>query len=445
MYDLIVIGAGPGGYEAAIYAAKMGKKVLLFEKKLLGGTCLNIGCIPTKTLLRSAKALHDCKNATLFGIEAPQPTINLPAIHKRKKDVIALLQKGIATALKKAKVTTITAKAEIKTANSVIANKIEYQTKNILIATGSKPAVPPIPGLDSAQVLDSTAILNLEEIPQSLIIIGAGVIGIEFANLFAEFGSEVTVVEMAGRIAPMIDADIAKRLQMGLKKSKIKFNLSSKVTRIKKGTLYYLNKKGIEEQVSGSYILNATGRTPILDIGLENIGVSCNKAGINVDKYGKTNITGVWACGDVTGRCLLAHSATREGIVAVNNMFGKEDEMNYTNMPSVIYTHPEVASVGASEEQLKEQEIAYKKIMLPLALAGRFIVEHPKESGTIKVLISTDDNSLLGLHIIGGYCGEFISTATTMMEAEMTVEDIARIIFPHPTVSEIIKEAIMHA
>lgn len=447
MYDLAIIGAGPGGYEAAAYAAKLGRKVVLFEKAALGGTCLNVGCIPTKTLLRSARALSDCREAGLYGVTTAAPVLDLAAVQARKRQVVATLGKGVAAMLKGAGVEMVQAEARLAGRGVVEAAGSRIEAKNILVATGSVPAAPPIPGLrESKAVVDSTGILECEEIPASLVIIGAGVIGLEFACFFAELGTAVTMVEMLDRIAPVLDDEIAKRLQSELKKKKVAINLSCKVTRIDGGTVHYTDAAGQAQQVTGTLVLNATGRQPVTrGLGLEEAGVVVERRGIRVDASGRTNVPGVWACGDCTGRLLLAHSASREGMVAVNTMFGKPDRMRFSAVPSVIYTHPEVAQVGATEAELKQQGTAYRKVVLPMAIAGRFLVEEAGRSGTVKVLVSERHGQVLGVHMIGGCCGEFIAAAAAMVELELCVDDVREIVFPHPTISEALREGILHA
>ena len=447
MYDLIVIGAGPGGYEAAAYAAKMGRKVALFEKQELGGTCLNVGCIPTKTLLRSAKALEDCQEAAEYGIQAGPAKLDMAAVQARKQKVIATLVKGISSMLKGAGVEVIKAEAKLIGHGKVTAAGKEYEAANILVATGSVPACPPIPGLrDNPKVLDSTGILALDTIPKELVVIGGGVIGLEFASFFATVGTKVTIVEMLPKIAPVVDEEISKKLMAELKKAGIVFNLSCKVLKIEGNVLTFADPQGKEQQISGDYILSAIGRSPVLKgIGLEEAGVEFDRKGIKTDEFGKTNVPGIWACGDVTGRCLLAHAATREGIVAVNNMFGTPDRMRYRAIPSVIYTHPEVAQVGATEAELKAKGIAYRSAVMPMAIAGRFLVENAGKSGTVKVLVSEKYGQVLGVHIIGGCCGEFIASAAQMVEMELCVKDVREIVFPHPTISESLKETVLHA
>ncbi|MFA6815694.1 MAG: dihydrolipoyl dehydrogenase [Lentisphaeria bacterium] len=449
MYDLIVIGSGPGGYEAAAYAAKLGKKVALFEKKDIGGTCLNVGCIPAKTFLRSSRAFEDCEEAKLYGIKnVGQVVLDMAAVQKRKQQIVSRLVRGVQSMLTGLGVEIIKAKAKMLSKNKVEADGKEYEASNILIATGSIPAAPPIPGLrDNPKVLDSTGILALDTVPKDLVIIGGGVIGLEFASFFATAGSKITIVEMLPKIAPVVDDEIAKQLMSELKKAGITFNLSCKVQKIEGNTLSFTDPDGKDQSITGDYILNSTGRTLVLqDIGLEEVGVDFDRRrGIKTDDFGKTNIPNVWACGDVTGRCLLAHSATREGIVAVHNMFGIKDRMRFNAMPSVVYTHPEVAQVGATEAQLQADGIAYRKSVMPMAMAGRFTIENAGKNGTVKVLVSEKYGQILGVHMIGGCCGEFLASATQMVEMELCVEDVRRIIFPHPTISEALKATILEA
>jgi len=443
MYDLIVLGAGPGGYEAAAHAGELGKKVALIEKKHIGGICLNSGCIPTKTLLHSTKILQVCKEAEDYGIKAGKLEIDYRKIQKRKKEVVALLLKGIEGKLKRSGVEIIWGEGQLLSKNAIKVNEKSYETKNILIATGSRPAVPSIKSIDSSNVLDSTAILELDKIPKSLTVIGAGVIGLELACFFNEMGTNVKVIEMLPHIAYQMDTEITSYLLKSLGKKGIDFALTSRVNTIDKKEISYMDENGKTETTQSKIILNATGRLPNLEnIGLDEIGILYDDKGIKTDLQGKTSVSGIWACGDVTGRCLLAHAATREGIVAVNNMFGKRDTMRYKAIPNVIYTHPEVAGVGVTEQMLQQEEIDYQKNLLPLNVSGRFIAENEKKQGYVKVLTGTRYHEILGVHIIGGAAGEMIYGAATFIEMEMRVQDIKEIVFPHPTVSEAIKETI---
>lgn len=449
MYDLMVIGAGPGGYEAAAYAAKhFKKKVVLFEKQELGGTCLNVGCIPTKTFMRSIKTLEECQAAKTYGVALEsEAKLDMAAVQARKQKVVSQLVKGVAAMEKSSGVEVVKAEARIVAPGKVEAAGKTYEGANILVATGSVPACPPIHGLrDNPLVLDSTGILALDKLPKALVVIGGGVIGLEFANFFSAAGTEVTIVEMMPKIAPVVDDEIGQLLTKALVRSGIKINLNCKVVKIEGSTLFYLDPDGKEQKVTGDYVLNSTGRRAVTQgLGLEELKVDMNRKGIVTDDFGKTSVPGIWACGDVTGRCLLAHAATREGIVAVNNMFGVSDRMSYKAIPSVIFTHPEVAQVGATEQELQAKGIAYRKVVQPMAMAGRFIVDYAGQNGTVKVLVSEKYGQVLGVHAIGGCAGEFICAASAMVGQEMTTDTVLRIVFPHPTVSESIREAVVHA
>jgi dihydrolipoamide dehydrogenase len=444
MYDLIVIGAGPGGYEAAAHAAKMGRKVALAEKQYIGGTCLNVGCIPTKTFLKSSKIFADCKNAACYGVHTSDVRFDMPAVVARKNKVVGTLTRGVESMLKRTGVEIIRGHAKLASRNSVQIGGETYPAKNILIATGSKPAVPPVPGIDSEAVLDSTSALELASVPQKLAIIGGGYIGLEFASFFSAVGTRVTVLEMLPQIAAGVDQDISARLLLALKKSGVEFKISCRVSRIAGDTVHYVDQNGVESSLTADCILNSTGRAPVLpDLGLEEAGIDFDRKGIKTSDLGKTNVAGVWACGDVTGRRLLAHAATREGIVAVNNMFGGKDRIRYEAIPSVIYTHPEVASVGKTEEELKASGIEYRKAMVPMAIAGRFLVENEGGSGMVKALAGARYGEILGVHAVGDASSEFIIAAATMVELEMCAAEAGELVFPHPTVSEALREAIL--
>jgi dihydrolipoamide dehydrogenase len=446
MYDLFVIGAGPGGYEAAAHAGRMGKKVAIAEKQYIGGTCLNVGCIPTKTYLRSSKLLAECKNGAAFAVRIPSATLDLPALIERKNRVVGTLIKGVETLLKRTGVEVIRGHARLASRSTVLVGETSYPAKNILVASGSRPAVPPIPGIDSSAVLDSTSVFGLTEVPKQLAIIGGGYIGLEFASFFSAAGTEVVVFEMLPQIAAGCDRDIADRLFKELKRQGIQFRTGTRVTRIEGRTLHFEDAAGAAGTFAADFILNSTGRVPILeDLGLEQTGVDFDRNGIKTSDQGKTNVPGIWACGDVTGRRLLAHAAAREGIVAVNNMFGGDDRLRYDSIPSVIYTHPEVASVGKTEQELVAEGVAYKKSVVPMAYSGRFIIENPQGAGVVKVLVGAKYGELLGVHALGDSSSEFIIAAAAMIEAEMCVSDVAQLVFPHPTVSEAMKEAILRA
>jgi dihydrolipoamide dehydrogenase len=306
--------------------------------------------------------------------------------------------------------------------------------------------VPPIPGIRSECVLDSDSVFNLTHIPRKIAIVGGGYIGLEFACFFNEIGAQVSVFEMLPQIAAGADLEISSRMLQILKRTGIDFKLSCKVLEIGDGAVHYAAGDGSRASVSADYVLNATGRAPnVSGLGLEDAGVDFSAKGIRTSGQGKTSVPGVWACGDVTGRRMLAHAATREGIVAVNNMFGKKDRIRYHAIPAVIYTHPEVSSVGKTEEELRTEGTEYKKSVVPMAVAGRFLVENEGGAGLVKVLTGSRYNQILGVHAIGDASSEFIVAAAAMVEMEMCISDVTEIVFPHPTVSEALREALVHS
>ena len=444
MFDLIVVGAGPGGYESAAHAGKLGKKVAIVEKKYMGGTCLNAGCIPAKTFLHSSKIFRGAREAGKYGVRLTSPEFDMPAVVERKNRIVGTLTKGVEGILKRAGVEVISGHAKLVSPNAIEVDSKRYEASNILIATGSRPAKPPVPGIDSLGVFDSDTIFGLTKIPASIAIMGGGFIGLEFACFFNEIGSQVTVFEMLPQVASGADQEIATRLLQIMKRNGVEFHLSCRVVKIEPQRIHYVSSDGSQQNVSADLILNSTGRAPMVnDLGLEAVGVDFTPRGIRTSDRGKTNVPGVWACGDVTGRRMLAHAATREGIVAVNNMFGKNDRVRYNGIPSVIYTHPEVAAVGQTEEELKAQNIEYKKSIVPMAVAGRFLIENEDPTGVVKVLAGARYGEILGVHTIGDPASEFIIAAAAMVETEMCVSDISEIVFPHPTVSEALREAIL--
>jgi len=446
MHDLIVIGAGPGGYEAAAHAARMGKKVALVEKERVGGICLHAGCIPAKTFLRSSKLFQEFGEAAAYGIRAESFAFDMPAVVDRKNRVVGTLARGVQGMLKRAGVETIAGHARLVSRGVVAVGGEHYQARNILIATGSRPAVPPIPGIRSERVLDSNTVFALTHVPERIAIIGGGYIGLEFACFFREAGSQVSVYEMLPQIAAGCDHQISGLLLQVLKRKGIDFHLSCRVLAIEGNSLRFAAADGAQASASADYILNATGRAPVVqDLGLEDVGIDFGPKGIRASDQGKTNIPGIWACGDVTGRRMLAHAATREGIVAVNNMFGIKDRIRYGAIPAVIYTHPEVSSVGKTEEELQAEGTEYRKSVVPMAVAGRFVVESEGETGMVKVLAGARYGEILGVHAVGDASSEFIVAAAAMVESGMSLTDASRIIFPHPTVSEALREAIDRA
>jgi dihydrolipoamide dehydrogenase len=444
VYDLIVIGAGPGGYDAAAHAGHMGQKVALVEKQRVGGTCLNVGCIPAKAFLRSSRLYRECAEAKSFGVEVDAFRIDMPTVVERKNRIVGTLVKGVEGLLKRSGVEVFTGHGRLVARNRVQVGDEILEATNILLATGSRPVVPPIPGIGSEAVLDSTSVFELTKVPSRVAIIGGSYIGLEFATFFNEIGVEVNVFEMLPQIAGGCDGDISDRLLQTLKRAGVTFNLSCRVVGIEGGTVRYENSSGEKEAYAADCVLNATGRAPVVEaLGLAELGVDFSPKGVRTNDQGKTNVPGLWACGDVTGQHMLAHVATREGTVAVNSMFGRPDRARYDAIPAVIYTHPEVASAGRTEEQLKAAGIAYQKAMVPMGVAGRFLIENEKGTGFVKVLAGAKYGEILGVHAMGDSASEWIVTAAALIEMQLSASRAGEIIFPHPTVSEALREAIL--
>ena len=453
MYDLAIIGGGPGGYVAAERAGAAGLKTVLFEKKSLGGVCLNEGCIPTKTLLYSAKVYNYAVNGDHYGVYAKDSSFNYGEIVARKDKVVKKLVAGVKAAMKAGKVEVIAEQAVIKGRSAegvtVSAAGADYVAKNLLICSGSEAAVPPFPGLKEAGdvIVTNREILSLKEQPKEIVVIGGGVIGMEFAAFFSTLGSKVTVVEMLPKILGPLDDEISSTLQKIYAKRGIEFCLRCKVTGIEGNTVVYEDPEGKVCRVSGDKILVSVGRRAnISGLGLENLGVEMllnrggKPCGIKVDSHMRTNIPNVYAAGDVTGFSMLAHTASREGEVAVNNILGKEDHMRYEAIPGVVYTNPEVAGVGLTEEQAKASGKEYEVLKLPMAYSGRFVAENEGGEGLCKIIVGRKHHEVLGVHMLGNPCSEIIHSACIAIEMEMTAEQLKEVVFPHPTVSEIIKE-----
>ena len=442
-YDLIVIGAGPGGYVAAERAGAQGKKVLLIEKGELGGVCLNCGCVPSKTLLNSSKVYYYATHGEAYGVKSGSVEFDLGVVMARKRKVIETLRKGIAALMKMNKVTVVSGEARLVSRNEVRVGDDVYQGDNILIAVGSSPAKPPIPGIENDCVYDSTRLLDIEELPESLVVVGGGVIGCEFACFFGTLGVQVTIIEMLPEICPAVDAEIAKMLRQELGKHNIKVHVGAKVESIGEGEVNF-TAKGKPQTVKASHVLVATGRVcNVNGLGLEEVKVDFDRRGIKVDDRCATNVPGIWAIGDVTGKQWLAHSASRMGEVVVHNICGRPDQMRYNAIPGVIYTMPEVATVGMTEAQAKEAGIPVKVGKMPLTASGRFLAETDRGRGVCKVIVHAETDVLLGVHMIGGACSEMIFGAAAMIETEMRVKEIEDIVFPHPTVSEMIRETLL--
>jgi len=450
MYDLIVLGGGPAGYNAAERAGHKGHKVLLIEGRALGGVCLNEGCVPTKTLLYSAKIFDYAKHSAEYGVTFGSAAIDHNAVVDRKGRVVKTLVSGIGAAMKKAGVEVVSEYGQIlgKDAEgfTVKAGDKEYKGAKLLICTGSSAAVPPIPGLREAVAagfaMTNREILDMRTVPEKLVVIGGGVIGLEMASYFNSIGSKVTVIEMMDKIAGPVDSEISKILHKNYLKKGVEFILGAKVTSVGTDCVNY-EMNGKQETVKADTVLVSIGRRPSTEgIGLENIGVLTERGAIVTNEYMETNVAGVWAAGDVNGKSMLAHTAYREGEVAVTNMFGGRDRVNYNSIPSVIYTNPEVASVGETAETVKAKGIDAKVESYTLKYSGRYIAENEGGDGIVKLIIGKEHRNIIGVHMIGNYASEIIYGAAMMVDREMRVEQVQKLVFPHPTVCEVIREAM---
>ena len=450
MYDLIILGGGPAGYNAAERAGHAGLKTLVIEERALGGVCLNEGCIPTKTLLYSAKIYDYAKHGKDYGVSFGSAEIDHGFVVDRKNKVVKQLVSGVGAKMKKAGVEVVKATATIKGRGAegftVEAEGKEYTGKQLLICTGSSAAVPPIDGLadslKSGFALTNREVLDLREIPKTIVIVGGGVIGLEMASYFNSVGSKVYVVEMMNYIAGPVDREISEMLRKDYASRGVEFILGAKVTSIKNNAVTY-DKDGKITEIKADYALVSIGRRPrTAGLGCENIGLKLERGAIVTNEYGKTNVPGVWAAGDVNGKSMLAHTAYREGEVCINNILGKKDRINYNSIPSVIYTNPEVASVGETTETVKEKGIDASVQTLTLKYSGRYIAENEHGNGILKVITDNKHHNVIGLHMIGSYASEIIYGAAMMVETEMRVADIQKLVFPHPTVCEVIREAM---
>ena len=450
-YDLVVIGGGPGGYLAAERAGHAGLKTVVFEKKSFGGVCLNEGCVPSKTFLNSAKVFDYANHAKAYGVTVEGKTsVDQKFVVERKNGVVKMLVSGVEGQLKRNKVKMVKAEATIKakTNDGIIiqSGADEYLAKRLIIATGSMPVVPPIPGLreniQTGVVMTNKEVLDLTEIPSKLVVIGGGVIGLEMASYFSSVGSKVTVVEMLNKIAGPTENEISSILQKTLEKKGVEFKLGAKVTGVEQDGVIY-EKDGKTQKIPADKILCSIGRRAVTQgIGLENIGVNLERGAIVTDDLMRTNVANVYAVGDVNGKVMLAHTAYREAEVAVNTILGKKDRMRYNVIPSVIYTNPEVGSVGETEESAKAKGLDVKGVSIPLTYSGRYIAENTDLNGICKLVINKKTNTLIGAHIIGSYSGEYIVAVSAMIDLEVDIENIKKLVFPHPTVCEIVREAI---
>lgn len=443
-HDLIILGGGPAGYTAAERAARGGLNTLLIEKRALGGVCLNEGCIPTKTLLYSAKIWHLTEDAKKYGIEASADQFLMDKVNARKNKVVRKLVAGIKGKMTNAGVTVVTGEGEILPPTtpeeySVKVGEETYTAPRLLLASGSETFVPPIPGLNTVDYWTSREALESKELPKSIAIIGGGVIGMEFAAFYNRVGVEVHVIEMLPEILGGMDSEMGALLRAEYTKLGVKFYLQHKVTSVAPDgvTVEFEDNSFV---IPTERILLSVGRRPVTE-KLSPLGLEMEGRGVKVDATMRTSLPGVYAAGDVTGYSLLAHTAVREAEVAVDNMLGKNAQMSYRAIPGIIYTQPEVAGVGITEDQLKKEGISYRKHQLPMAFAGRFVAENEMANGVCKILIGEDD-TLLGAHMLGNPASELIVVIAVAIERGIKAHELASVVFPHPTVGEIIKETI---
>lgn len=450
MYDLIILGGGPAGYLAAERAGHGGLKTLLIEQRQLGGVCLNEGCVPSKTLLHSAKLLDYARHGAAYGVTTQGAALDQKAVIARKNQIVRNLVAGIKAQLKASHVTIKDGRGEILgRRDGLIEVRVGEETcraPRLLVATGSEAIVPPIPGaregLDSGFILTNREILALETIPESLVVVGGGVIGLEMASYFNSVGAKVTVIEMLDKIAGPTDREISAILQKNYEKKGVTFKLNARVTGLPNGAVEF-EQDGQAQRIDAARVLLSIGRRPVTaGFGLETLGVEVERGRLLVDERGQTNVPGVYAAGDVNGQWMLAHAAYREAEVVVNNLLGKSDRVRYQAMPSVIYTNPEVGCVGETEESCQAKGIAYRIATLPLNYSGRYMAENAGGDGLCKLLVDARHPRLIGCHIIGSYASEIITTAALLIETELPLDDIKECIFPHPTVSEIIRETL---
>ena len=451
-YDVLVIGAGPGGYVAALRASQLGAKVGIVEDTFIGGVCLNVGCIPSKALLRSAEVYETLQDAKQFGILV-EGTIrpDWPAIQKVKEQAVQRLTTGVGALLRKAEVTVFEGRGQFSDAHTITVSSAEstqqVEAEKVIIATGARPVRLPLPGFDLEGVLDSTGALNLDVLPASLLIVGGGVIGVEFANIFASFGVEVVVIEMLDRLLPMMDPEISAEITRALRRKKVSSYVDSRARQIRRqGDLLQVSVETPEgeEQFDVEKVLVAVGRRAnVEDMGLEAIGVEVDR-GVVVNERMETNVTGVYAIGDVTGKWWLAHVAMKEGVVAAENACGHVAKMAYKTVPSCVFTRPEVATVGLTETEAREQGYDVAVGKFPFIANGK-AVTYGERTGFVKIVSEARYGEVLGLHIVGPHASDLILEGGLALQLEATLEEIDAAIHAHPTLGEAVAEAALDA
>lgn len=451
-YDIAVVGGGPGGYVAAIRAGQMGAKTILIEKEVLGGTCLNWGCIPTKAFVRSAELFADIKEAKSFGIKVDNAEVDFPAVVKRKNQIVTRLVKGVEHLLKSYDVDIMEGEASFLSENHLVVEndgkRKAVEAENIIIATGSKPSQLPIPGADLDGILDSRAALDLEELPESMIVVGGGIIGMEFAFIFKNFGVDVTVVEYLDQLVTGVDEEIAKELNRSARRRKITVKTGAEVKEIKKSADGYdviYESRGKEQTASGEKVLMAVGRRPFHEgLKADKVGLEIDerRGAIKVNNKLETNVDGIYAIGDVTDEVLLAHVASHQGIIAVENIMGHDKEIDYSAVPGAIFTSPEIGTVGLTEKEAEEKGIDYKVGSFPFAASGKVMAMGERE-GKVKIIAEKESEKIIGAALIGIESSDLIAELTLAVNLGLTAEDLAETIHAHPTTAEVIHEAAL--
>jgi dihydrolipoamide dehydrogenase len=451
-YKIAIIGSGPGGYTAALRAGQLGADTVLIEKEALGGTCLNWGCIPTKAFVRSAEVFADIQNVEDFGIKVEKAELDFPAVVKRKDKIVKRLVRGIDHLLGKKNIDRIDGRASFIGQNKIKIEKeaetIEIEAENIIIATGSETAALPIPGADLDGILDSRSALDLNELPESMVIVGGGIIGMEFAFIFRNFGVDVTVVEYLDQLVSGVDSEIASELNRSARRRRISVKTSAEVKEIRKQADAFevvYQQKGKEKTAAAEKVLMAVGRRPYTEgLNLENVGVNLSekRRAVQVNEKMETNVPGIYAVGDVTDKILLAHVASHQGVIAVENIMGMDKKMDYQAVPGAIFTSPEIGTVGLSEEEAKEKGIDYKVGSFPFAASGKVMAMGERE-GKIKLITEKASDKIIGAALIGLEASDLIAELTLAVNLGLTAENLRETIHAHPTTAEVVHEAAL--